>query len=159
MSDDIDASGLYHFHRGIEETLDKQPDISLEMPLHGVGVFPEWAVYTDHVLFGDPVVQGQLLEIGDRGVIGLVQIINLQTGIYFQLIAVFLFQSFYLLQILRHIVFRHIPESLERKRRVGGKTVRTEPVCYGESHEILRNTSSITKSTMTMVVTELHDCS
>ena len=107
----------------------------------------------------DPVVQGQLLEIGDRGVIGLVQIINLQTGIYFQLIAVFLFQSFYLLQLLRHIVFRHIPESLERKRRVGGKTVRTEPVCYGESHEILRNTSSITKSTMTMVVTELHDCS
>ena len=42
----------------------------------------------------DPVVQRQLLEIGDRGVIGLVQIINLQTGIYFQLIAVFLFQSF-----------------------------------------------------------------
>lgn len=28
MPDDIDASGLYHFHRGIEETLDKQPDIS-----------------------------------------------------------------------------------------------------------------------------------
>ena len=95
MPDDIDASGLYHFHRGIEETLDKQPDISLEMPLHGVGVFPEWAVYTDHVLFDqtlwygqemdgtDPVVQRQLLEIGDRGVIGLVQIINLQTGIYF----------------------------------------------------------------------------
>ena len=41
MPDDIDASGLYHFHRGIEETLDKQPDISFKMTLHGVGVFPE----------------------------------------------------------------------------------------------------------------------
>lgn len=95
-------------------------------------------------------------EIGNRGVVCLVQEVYLQATIDFQLVRIFLFEPSYFRQVFVHVLLGHIPKCLERKWRMRGEAISPETIPDGEFHKIFRETTSIAKIAMAMIVTVLH---